>query len=36
LAKSEVLAAQKAIVEVARGLAEAGEIVIGSGSGDFV
>jgi flagellar motor switch protein FliG len=36
LAKSEVLAAQKAIVEVARGLADAGEIVIGSGSGDFV
>jgi flagellar motor switch protein FliG len=36
LAKSEVLAAQKAIVEVARGLADAGEIVIGSGSGEFV
>lgn len=36
LAKSEVAAAQKAIVEIARGLAEAGEIVIGSGSGDFV
>lgn len=36
LAKSEVLAAQKAIVEIARGLADAGEIVIGSGSGDFV
>lgn len=36
LAKSEVIAAQKAIVEIARGLADAGEIVIGSGSGDFV
>jgi len=36
LAKSEVAAAQKAIVEIARGLAEAGEIVIGSGSGEFV
>jgi len=36
LAKSEVIAAQKAIVDIARGLAEAGEIVIGSGSGDFV
>ncbi len=36
LAKSEVLAAQKAIVELARGLADAGEIVIGSGSGEFV
>lgn len=36
LPKSEVLAAQKAIVEIARGLADAGEIVIGSGSGEFV
>jgi flagellar motor switch protein FliG len=36
LAKSEVLAAQKAIVEIARGLADAGEIVIGSGNGEFV
>jgi len=36
LAKSEVLAAQRAIVEIARGLAEAGEIVIGSGNGEFV
>ncbi|MFM7350201.1 MAG: flagellar motor switch protein FliG [Erythrobacter sp.] len=36
LAKSEVLAAQKAIVEIARSLADSGEIVIGSGSGEFV
>ncbi|WP_379922687.1 flagellar motor switch protein FliG [Erythrobacter sp. R86502] len=36
LAKSEVLAAQKAIVEIARGLADSGEIVIGNGGGDFV
>ncbi len=36
LAKSEVLAAQKSIVELARGLADSGEIVIGSGSGEFV
>lgn len=36
LAKSEVAAAQKAIVETARALADAGEIVIGSGSGEFV
>jgi flagellar motor switch protein FliG len=36
LAKSDVLAAQKAIVEIAKGLAESGEIVIGSGSGEFV
>lgn len=36
LAKSEVIAAQKAIVEIAKGLADAGEIVIGSGSGEFV
>jgi flagellar motor switch protein FliG len=36
LAKSEVLAAQKAIVEIARGLADSGEIVIGNGSGEFV
>ena len=36
LAKSDVSAAQKAIVEIARGLADAGEIVIGSGSGEFV
>jgi flagellar motor switch protein FliG len=31
-----VAAAQKTIVEIARGLADAGEIVIGSGSGEFV
>ena len=36
LAKSDVLAAQKAIVEIARGLADAGEIVIGSGNGEYV
>jgi flagellar motor switch protein FliG len=36
LAKSEVMAAQKAIVDIARGLADGGEIVIGSGSGEFV
>ncbi|MBI1402552.1 MAG: flagellar motor switch protein FliG [Porphyrobacter sp.] len=36
LSKADVAAAQKAIVEVARGLAEAGEIVIGSGNGEFV
>ena len=36
VAKGEVIAAQRAIVEVARGLAEAGEIVIGSGNGEFV
>jgi flagellar motor switch protein FliG len=36
LSKSEVVAAQKAIVEIARGLADAGEIVIGSGNGEFV
>ena len=36
LAKSDVIAAQKAIVDIARGLADAGEIVIGSGSGEFV
>jgi flagellar motor switch protein FliG len=36
LARSEVAAAQKAIIEIARGLADAGEIVIGSGNGEFV
>jgi len=36
LAKSDVAAAQKAIVEIARGLVDEGEIVIGSGSGEFV
>lgn len=36
LAKSEVAAAQKSIVEVARALADSGEIVIGSGSGEYV
>lgn len=36
VAKSEVAAAQKAIVEIARGLADAGEIVIGGGGGEFV
>ncbi|MDZ4138743.1 MAG: flagellar motor switch protein FliG [Erythrobacter sp.] len=36
LAKSEVAAAQRAIVEIARGLADSGEIMIGSGSGEFV
>ncbi|MFN3864111.1 MAG: flagellar motor switch protein FliG [Erythrobacter sp.] len=36
LSKADVAAAQKAIVVIARSLAEAGEIVIGSGSGEFV
>jgi flagellar motor switch protein FliG len=36
LSKADVAAAQKAIVEIARTLAEAGEIVIGSGNGEFV
>ena len=36
VAKREVAAAQRAIVEIARGLAEAGEIVIGNGNGEFV
>ncbi|MBU2588484.1 MAG: flagellar motor switch protein FliG [Alphaproteobacteria bacterium] len=36
LAKSEVAAAQRAIVEIARGLADSGEIMIGSGNGEFV
>jgi flagellar motor switch protein FliG len=36
LSKADVAAAQKAIVEIARSLAEAGEIVIGSGNGEFV
>lgn len=36
VAKSEVIAAQKAIVDIARGLADAGEIVIGNGNGEFV
>ncbi|MDP2130708.1 MAG: flagellar motor switch protein FliG [Erythrobacter sp.] len=36
LAKSEVAAAQRTIVEIARGLADSGEIMIGSGSGEFV
>lgn len=36
LAKSEVIAAQKAIVDIAKGLADSGEIVIGSGGGEFV
>jgi flagellar motor switch protein FliG len=36
LSRSEVAGAQKAIVEIARGLADAGEIVIGSGNGEFV
>ena len=36
IAKSEVAAAQRIIVEIARGLADAGEIVIGSGNGEFV
>ncbi|WP_086617907.1 flagellar motor switch protein FliG [Erythrobacter tepidarius] len=36
VSKAEVAAAQKAIVAIARGLAEAGEIVIGNGSGEFV
>ncbi|MDC8755599.1 flagellar motor switch protein FliG [Erythrobacter sp. sf7] len=36
VAKSEVMAAQRAIVEIARGLAETGEIVIGNGNGEFV
>jgi flagellar motor switch protein FliG len=36
LSKSEVAAAQRAIVEIARRLADSGEIVIGSGNGEFV
>jgi len=36
LSKKEALAAQRAIVEIARRLVEAGEIVIGSGNGEFV
>ncbi|OBV10907.1 flagellar motor switch protein FliG [Erythrobacter dokdonensis] len=36
VARNEVQAAQRAIVEIARGLAETGEIVIGSGNGEFV
>ena len=36
IARREVEAAQRAIVAIARGLAEAGEIVIGSGNGEFV
>jgi flagellar motor switch protein FliG len=36
LSKADVAAAQKAMVEIARGLADSGEIVIGSGNGEFV
>jgi flagellar motor switch protein FliG len=36
LSKADVAAAQKAIVDIARGLADAGEIVIGNGNGEFV
>lgn len=36
VAKSEVALAQKSIVDLARALADAGEIVIGSGNGEFV
>jgi flagellar motor switch protein FliG len=36
IAKVDVAAAQRAIVATAKSLAEAGEIVIGSGDGDFV
>jgi flagellar motor switch protein FliG len=36
VSKADVAAAQRAIVDVARGLADAGEIAIGSGSGEFV
>ncbi len=36
VAKSEVAMAQKAIVDLARALADAGEIVIGNGNGEFV
>lgn len=36
LSKSDVAVAQRAIVDLARSLAETGEIVIGSGSGEFV
>ena len=36
VAKSEVAMAQKNIVDLARALADAGEIVIGSGNGEFV
>lgn len=36
VAKSEVALAQKSIVDLARALADAGEIVIGNGNGEFV
>jgi flagellar motor switch protein FliG len=36
VAKSEVAMAQKSIVDLARALADTGEIVIGSGNGEFV
>jgi flagellar motor switch protein FliG len=36
VAKSEVVMAQKAIVDLARALADSGEIVIGNGNGEFV
>lgn len=36
VSKADVLAAQRGIVGIAKGLAEAGEIVIGSGDGDFI
>ncbi len=36
IAKKDVVAAQRAIVEVAKALAAAGEIIMGSGDGDFV
>lgn len=36
ISKSEVSAAQRAIVEIAKNLAETGEIAMGSGNGDFV
>jgi flagellar motor switch protein FliG len=36
IAKSDVMAAQRGIVEVAKALVATGEIMIGSGDGDFV
>jgi len=36
IAKRDVVAAQRGIVEVAKALAAAGEIIMGSGDGDFV
>ena len=36
LAKSEVLAAQRKVVDLARNLAEQGEIILGADDGEFV